>query len=399
MIKFSTTLIDLVLLSFFLIYPISIFFGLYIIRNMMCCLLIVTTIIVLFDKGKITFYYFVRILIIFIGIGFFTLEGILNGFYISSISEVRAILMLVTLPIAFILLDENNFLNVAKTRKAIIWMFFIYIALELLLMLTYFDIPIPVFLVNTMQNSYELVKHATSLDEGFGGIFPRFNFASDCYIPIIYFLYAWKKNRGLFLWGLILVLELLTFSRFRLAEFLVISLLLCLKKIFVSAYDLKKILQTVFAGCIIFFLISQIDFNLIFDILDNRYFGGDATGSDKIRAFQFSQLWAYFLDNCLLGVGIGGYVSGYVAHRSLWLYELGFLMLLMQFGIVGFVFVYLNYLHMVICATIKKVDRDMKFPLYLSFLFWAVEAGIQGGIIEGENCGVLFCCIYVLVHK
>lgn len=399
MISYFTKYINSILFLFFLSYPIAIFFELDILRNTIYCLLSVTVVSVIFLQCKINRYVFIRMWIIFLGMFMLTLEGILNGFSRSTASEFVSLFMLFTLPIFFIILDENNFLNVEKTRKAIIVMFFVYIALELLLMFTYFDLPIPSSLVNIMQESYENTKHATSLEQGFAAMLPRFTFVSDCYIPIIYFLYAWKKDKGLFLWGLILVLELLTFSRFRLAEFLVISLLLCLKKIFVSVYDLKKILQIVFAGCVIFFLISQIDFHFIFDILDTRYFGGDATGSDKIRAFQFSQLWAYFLDNCLLGVGIGGYVSGYVAHRSLWLYELGYLMFLMQFGIVGFTFVYLNYLHMVICATIKKVDRDMKFPLCVSFIFWAVEAGIQGGIIEGCNCGLLFCCIYVLAHR
>lgn len=399
MIIFSTTIIDLVLLSFFLIYPICIFFNPGIVGNIIYCFFVITAIVIICSKKKIHFHHLFRVFIIFLGISLFTLEGVLNGFYISSIREVIAILMLVTLPIIFILLDENNLLNIEKTRQAVVWMFYIYIALELLLMLTYFDIPLPSFLVNTLQNSYELTKHATSLDEGVGGIIPRFNLASDCYIPIIYLLYAWKRNSGVFLWFIVLIMVLLTFSRFRFLEFGFLSLLLSYKSIISRSYCYKKVINLICVLFIIALFVSQLDFDFIINVLEIRFTGGDATGSDQERMVQFYHLLNCFLDNFLFGIGIGGYLSDHIRHSSLWLYELGFLMFLMQFGLVGFVVVYLNYLHMVITSTVKKADSNMKLPMIVSFLFWALEAGIQGGIIEGINCGVLFCCIYVLAHR
>jgi hypothetical protein len=72
------------------------------------------------------------------------------------------------------------------------------------------------------------------------------------------------------------------------------------------------------------------------DIIVERFTGDSALSSDSQRVVMFFPLFNAFLDNPLMGIGMGAYVNEIIrVERLPWNYELQWLSFAMQFGVLG----------------------------------------------------------------
>lgn len=391
-----------ILIAYIVSFPLIIFLGLEPIKYaLLICLCITSLIIFLCNKRLyIKDKWSIIIMLTYLLIPFFI--GLNNGFEKETINESVALISFMILVIVVFILNDNGYLDVLVMQKTVMIMFYLYIFLELLLMLTYFNIGIPNSIVDTMQNAYTKMRPETSATSGFGNFLPRFNLPTDIFVTTLYLLYARKKNGGsVFMWLIVLLLTMLTFSRARMAAFACISIFALGYSNFWRNITICKLCKMVLIMTslvyLVMYIVNQlgIDYELIVYILDVRINGMDATGSDLLRESQLEYLWQTILENPFIGIGLGGYIPECLRSLNIkWLYELGYLMLIMQIGIVGMIISYLNFLSYFIRKTFMNADRKMHIPVILAYFLWFIEAGVQGSLVVGSNLGLLVICIY-----
>jgi O-antigen ligase len=96
---------------------------------------------------------------------------------------------------------------------------------------------------------------------------------------------------------------------------------------------------------------------------------GNAFSNEDERSIQFGYLLASFLEYPILGSGFGGYAGYTRSLDSPWLYELTYLQILFNFGIVGvllIVIVFLIYFYMVVVnLRDRSVGRGYRAALFI----------------------------------
>lgn len=396
-----------ILLTYILLFPVIIFFGLEPIKYVLFISLCMVSSICFLKKRKLVVWkcWTVLIIVSYLFIPLFL--GIFNGFEKEVAQEGIAIFSFIAFVVVVFVLHDNGFINIIKIQNSISLMFYLYIFCEILLMLTYFQIGIPDFITDIMQKTYTRMRPETSVTGGFGGWLPRFNLPTDIFVSTLYLLYVKRNNGGnIFIWFVVLLFTILTFSRFRMASFLCISLLALSYSKFLVNLTLSKLIKifvTLFIIYIMvlhFFIDLGIDFDTIYYVLDMRINGSDAVGSDMIREFQLEVLLQNILENPLLGIGLGGYDPICLrSYENKWMYELGYLMLTMQIGIVGLILSYFNFFVYFVRKTYINASKDMWITISVAYGMWFVEAGLQGALAVGSNLGLLVVCIYFLTAK
>ncbi|WP_146154566.1 hypothetical protein [Photobacterium phosphoreum] len=152
-----------------------------------------------------------------------------------------------------------------------------------------------------------------------------------------------------------------TFSRFFFGAISIIT--------FLSLFVRKISRKEKFFIFVFFILIGILflwKYDLIYKMVETRFFSVENSGSDEIRSIQFSYLFEQIKSMPLFGAGLGYFVDGYIRSSfTPYSYELQWISLTMQLGFFG-VIVYFIYFNIMAFGKIKKISIKTLF-LYSSF--------------------------------
>lgn len=129
--------------------------------------------------------------------------------------------------------------------------------------------------------------------------------------------------------------------------------------------------------------------NMIADFISLRYSGEFAKSSDATRDAMLNALLQSFYDNFLLGRGLGAGTIGYINIEAVpWYFELQWLSIAMQFGIMGFIpILALALAPAVISLNINRSKYNL--GLIIIYFFWLM-VGIFNGFMLTSAGGVIF---------
>lgn len=169
-------------------------------------------------------------------------------------------------------------------------------------------------------------------------------------------------KRKWIIWLIVLLYVYINFSRMYIIQFIILSFVVIFpNRLYFS--DLKKYLISVVIFLMILFGIFSLD---IANGLQNRFIGIDADASDLSRFMQIQVFLQEIPNNILLGQGLGSYISGFIRSEAFpFLYEMEYLALLYQLGILGMFFLY-SVFFMIVCE-INFDNLILKYKLLMFF--------------------------------
>lgn len=140
------------------------------------------------------------------------------------------------------------------------------------------------------------------------------------------------------------------------------------------------------------FYVSQIQ--SIFDF-ENNY-------SNQERSLQFDALLNGLLDSPFFGSGAGAATSYVRSETQPWAYELSYMALLFQYGIIGFMFYAVGVLYIIFqLRKIARLEKDNQFPAFylagmLSFL---IANATNPYLAKFDYMWVIFIPVAIIINK
>ncbi len=171
-------------------------------------------------------------------------------------------------------------------------------------------------------------------------LLPRIGFSADILLPVAMFALVAPSISGIrpakFLKGLLVIILLasaiLAYSRY--------NWMLCVVAL-VFAVIIENVRKTWIIVAVVI-MASLFSFNEAFTAFAQARFASNSSSvSDEIRVEQFKQLAAAFEDHPLMGIGLGGHVQIIRSFTRTYSYELQWIALLMQIGVIGMSFLLL----------------------------------------------------------
>jgi len=167
----------------------------------------------------------------------------------------------------------------------------------------------------------------------------------------------------------------------------------------------KISIKTIFLS-VALFLIIIFSLDSIIYLIEDRFFSAYNTYSDDLRKEQFDALIYEFYKYPLLGKGIGGYSEILIRSKELpFLYEMQWIALLMQFGIIGIsIIIFFIVLAVKKLLSIflfqfihkKKIDKNIISILILYFLW--LDASFTNPYLTSAISGIIFS-IFLALNK
>jgi O-antigen ligase len=324
-------------------------------------------------------------MISFIGSGLFILNGMVN----SNPGAIPSATVFIMWPIVYILLlGVNNSIDIFKTFD------------KIMLFSSYFI---------SIYGVYFLLGNASVIAEGlFFNIFPEdaymgiglsdgvvsvsmINFSSLLFLgPFIFTKFLFSKNFKttlIYIVALLLLIGIVFLSGRR--ALLVTQIFSLLLIYFISfyinskeiKYKIRKRLIHLFIYSSIFsFLVFnivlyyyEIDFSLFWNnLIEGFSFGSSNDESTQIRTEQFESLIDGWLSSPLFGNGLGAVASVIRDSNQPWAYELTYISLLFQTGIVGVLF-YLLLVFYIIWQSIKLMKNKINIEYILPYLIGMIS--------------------------
>ncbi len=371
--------------------------GPFPVKALITLLFLFSSLLALFSSKNIITRQKVSLLSLAFWIAASTTIGIINGYASSTASQATSLIISISVVITAFLLYNNNKLRKEGIEQTIYFtaiggvLLKIFIAASLALGFVTVD------RVNQILEVY-LGTSSESIHDfgGFLGILPRMGNAGDLFFLVAFMFYA-KKHTGskfLQLWTLMLAFVLISYSRYLMVVFAV-----------ASVYSMwgairKSPLKTIIIAAIIFSLSSlYLDSAELILELDDRFTGQIQSRSDSIRLDMMTVLLDVFRNNFLFGIGMGGYVPNLIrSDQNLWMYELEYVAMLMQFGIFGCVFIFANYIIYILREVFRNFRKDLVIPMMLSTIFW-LGTPIQSSLFTGTQSSLIVLSIFFLSRK
>lgn len=324
---------------------------------------------------------------------FWTLLGVLKGQagYLQVLSELQAVSTTIfTAWLGWFGIRRG----MVRTRDVILTIILAIFTLELLkLVLVGESLAYgvnPVYLIEDVFGKDSLVTGGI----GFG--FVRIQFPPDILAPFVLFALLMPEVSGVRLaWPLSLLISLvlvlsgiITFARYNWIAFAVAAL-----AALISRQRWKTLAATVAVTALVIVLTGTSSQ----EVLYRRFSSASATASDNSRIRQARALLADFEGSPFIGRGLGGHDNTIIRDPKLrYSYEMQWLALLMQFGLVGFAGILL-----LIGATARdlvKAKHPARFWVALLFLVWLV-APFTNPYITTSFAGVAFVLFLAMFRR
>ncbi len=228
------------------------------------------------------------------------------------------------------------------------------------------------------------------------GLLPRIGNAGDLFNLVVFLFYI-KKNSGArvaLAWALMLVFVLVTYSRYLILLFVIATL-------YATGSNIKEKSKAVMVATALIALAVTIHYteaDVIFAEFEERFTGYTQNQSDQIREEQKLVLLRSFGDSPIFGAGLGGYERNYIRSPSnLWQYEMEYLSLLMQLGVLGFILIVANFV-LYVFRMLTGYDKIYFVPMAISMIFW-IGTPVQSSIFSGTQSAVILLSIFFLSRK
>ena len=240
----------------------------------------------------------------------------------------------------------------------------------------------------------------------------RLNSLSDFIIPPVTFYMFWlyrerKLNKLIFTLCYIsfFLAIFVSYSRYLWLFFSVSTLLGLLNTKFSSV---KKAFNHFFLRFLLFVISVMIasilmKFYMSIDVISfivERFSGSAATSSDDARKEMFNALIPFFLDSILYGHGMGSYPNNFIRFVDTpWNYELQWLAIISQFGIIGFLLILTPIARLVSnIVNSKCCDFFNKTSLLVIIGFWCA-VGLINCFLIASSAGVIHLTYFLISMK
>lgn len=237
-----------------------------------------------------------------------------------------------------------------------------------------------------------------SADNGFMGLVPRVGNSGDVVYLIIFLFYSRKKNIPciILFWILILLMVLISNSRYLYILFILVNILLLsvgVKKSF------EKLFVVIVASVVIIIFYAFSWHEPVWDYIVDRYTGDLSIEADSQRAEQGLELFKYFKENVFFGIGMGGYLDHLIRNEErVWHYEVEYFSMLMQFGIIGFLMIFFCYISWVVLQIFKSYNKKLKMQIILSLVIFLVTP-FQSALFIGSSGAFVLLVIYFMTRN
>lgn len=343
-------------------------------------------------QGKISVY--VRESLIFAGMFFFVfvwgIIGISNGFEETVIQHAAKIGTAIVLILMFYTIIKSKYINNNQMYNLVKWMFWFGILFKFTLEIVY--------MLGMMTNIeiVSFIKEVSSVEvmslDIADGYMLRMGTILDV-IPLSIFPFFILNECGrkrILIWICVLIYAYINFSRIYIIQFIVLSLILLVP----DRLSHTNIWKYIGGGLVTFLLLlvistSSIDFSVG---IENRFVGVDAEVSDFYRYEQISVFSQEIPKTYLMGNGLGSYITGFVRSDAFpFLYELEYLAIVYQFGLLGFLYLLLIYLFIFSEINVKELDGRYKLLIISNLLFFLIRPAFNPMLLASSSSMALVC--------
>lgn len=292
-----------------------------------------------------------------------------------------------------IFLHENKLLNMSKLLYAIMAGVFCYFAIKLVAISLIFAkvITIKEF-ISFMRSAFNMSLVPGTIPGGF----IRLQTSIDI-IPIFLMLFVLFYNRLnqdklRFTKVFILVVILNTIIAYSRVQFAV--LLLPLSYYFAFFFSPKKKIYLFFFAIITI----AVSYDVLALLIEDRFFSQASSESDRIRIVQIHFLIDKWLQSPLIGFGCGGYDWRLIRNKaSFYSYEVQWLQMLMQFGIIGLSLYLVPFVCLFKKVFVNTIDID-KATQVAGFIVFLLM-GFTNPYIIGRPAGILFLLFWLHISN
>ncbi len=363
------------------------------------CLMFFLAMYIAWKQGKImaSSEILVALLLILVSVTFTLLVSTLRGHVnIDAFYELRSFLIIVLeIGIASILFT-NKIVRWHKVARVFVLSLIFFGCLKLLTLLILFSFP----------STGEIISDLLFPDAFRGGYilfrgFYRMVAVNDYYLPVAYIitgLRSFSPKEEIAYKVIILFFVFLTFSRF-----LWIEMIFCVMLDFFSKSNSRKFLQVgLIIGIFLLFigLLGQIAGADVAGTLNLR-FGAEGALSISEKANQGKALMMEFYRFPVIGKGLGTYVESYLPPYAKvtgylnYSYEIFILLLLMQFGLFGFLLLGLGIFWPILVSKNGLKKKTIAFFAVSFFL----SAGLTNPVILNAPTGLLLSLWYMFCEQ
>ncbi|MDR7654221.1 O-antigen ligase family protein [Acinetobacter junii] len=222
----------------------------------------------------------------------------------------------------------------------------------------------------------------------------RINFTSDLIIPVSIFYMLMKfYRRGFtkfeaFMVLIILFSAFITMSRFQ----WVFSIIAIIFSIMMNINNKKSFIALIFISTISFFSLT---FQSVQDALFARFDSKLVNASDIERIIQRQEIEKAIFDAPLLGNGIGYYIPNLIrSDVAKYSYELQLHSLIMQLGLLGFLFIFFMIL-MPLIRSARYMSVNM-FICYFSLILIWISSALFNPMLFSSSAGISMALFYII---
>lgn len=222
----------------------------------------------------------------------------------------------------------------------------------------------------------------------------RINFTSDLIIPVSIFYMLMKfYRRGFtkfeaFMVLIILFSAFITMSRFQ----WVFSIIAIIFSIMMNINNKKSFIALIFISTISFFSLT---FQSVQEALFARFDSKLVNASDIERIIQRQEIEKAIFDAPLLGNGIGYYIPNLIrSDVAKYSYELQLHSLIMQLGLLGFLFIFFMIL-MPLIRSARYMSVNM-FICYFSLILIWISSALFNPMLFSSSAGISMALFYII---
>lgn len=308
-----------------------------------------------------------------------------------AFDQLKVFVITLSVPIMTAFLIEDNFLTPNQFYRAVIYSSFIYIAIKCLL--------VTLHLLGVI-NIWSLINFAgframnMSITEGLN----RLQTSSDVFTPFLVFFVLQADRLKVSLPSifrlsylfLAFLSTLLSFSRYLIAIYMICFVLYWFT-INAKKTILNLLLALTFLGAGLYFVGPA----KVQKIVELRVFSTNTYISDAIRKSQVRALFDEIEEAPLLGHGLGAYAKANIRDSKLkYSYEVQWVALLMQFGIIGLTIFILPLIYMGY-QILNAPPSTTRIAFFILFLLW-ILSGLTNPFLLSLASGILYTCFYML---
>lgn len=335
-------------------------------------------------KKKFVSINILQTIVYFIAILIWTVLGIYNGYFVRS--ESLTLLKMFLFFYAVVIACNEKIIRIDYIRK-LLYAFMIAWGLAYLLLFLGFisnNIPIDIFY---------------NVGVGFLGLLPRIGAGINICPLIIYGIYVCEQKGGsVLVWILMFFLVLMDFGRVNMVFFFIMSLMFLYYKVGDFKINVKGVFKCLSGVTLLILFGFYVCY--LFNVNINEFWEGATERfnyQSYARIVQGKYLEEYAEENIIVGRGMGAYVPEYLRNDNKWIYELQFHAFVMQFGVLGFIMIVVNYMILFLNLLYKNMNMKYFYITSICVLAWIINSSLQGSVYQ--NCGLDVCSVLYIFTR